>query len=38
MELALPYTERKLVTIQLLRDEANEAFKLWKTSNDKIEY
>lgn len=37
-ELALPYTERKLVTIQLLRDEANEAFKLWKTSNDKIEY
>jgi len=37
-ELALPYAERKLVTIQLLRDEANEAFKLWKTSNDKIEY
>ena len=37
-ELALPYGERKLKTIQLLRDEAIEAFKLWKDSNDKIEY
>ena len=37
-ELALPYGERKLKTIQLLRDEAIEAFNIWKDSNDKIEY
>jgi len=37
-ELALPYGERKLKTIQLLRDEAIEAFNLWKDSNNKIEY
>ncbi len=37
-ELELPYGERKLKTIQLLRDEAIEAFELWKNSNDKVEY
>ena len=37
-ELALPYGERKLTTIQLLRDEAIEAFNLWKDSTKKIEY
>ncbi len=37
-ELELPYGERKLKTVQLLRDEAIEAFELWKNSNDKVEY
>jgi len=37
-ELELPYGERKLKTIQLLRDEAIEAFELWKNSNNKTEY
>lgn len=37
-ELELPYGERKLKTIQLLRDEAIEAFDLWKSSNNKTEY
>ena len=37
-EIALPVHERKLFTKQLLRDEALEAFKLWKESNAKVEY
>ena len=37
-ELALPYAERKLETVQIMRDEALEAFKLWSESIAKIEY
>ena len=37
-EIARPVHERKLFTKQLLRDEALEAFKLWKESNAKVEY
>lgn len=37
-EIARPVSERKLFTKQLLRDEAMEAFNLWKESNAKVEY
>ena len=37
-EQEIPYQDRKLFTQQLLREEALEAFKLWSTSNNKIEY
>lgn len=37
-EIALPVTERKLFTKQLMRDEALEAFKKWEESTKKIEY
>ena len=37
-EIARPVSERKLFTKQLLRDEALEAFNLWKDSNAKVEY
>lgn len=37
-ELALPYADRKLETIQIMRDEALEAFRLWSESIGKIEY
>ncbi len=37
-ELKLDYTDRKMTTVQLLRDEALEAFKIWGDSKDKIEY
>jgi guanine deaminase len=37
-ELELPLHERKLPGIQLLGEEAVEAFKLWKESDNKIEY
>jgi guanine deaminase len=37
-ELEIPYQDRKLITKQLLRDEALEAFKLWSKSIHKIEY
>ncbi len=37
-EIARPVNERKLFTKQLLRDEAMEAFNLWKESNAKVEY
>lgn len=37
-ELEIPYQDRKLFTKQLLREEALEAFKLWSTSINKIEY
>jgi len=37
-ELEIPYQDRKLFTQQLLREEALEAFKLWSSSNNKIEY
>ena len=37
-ELSLPVGERKLITQQLLREEALEAFKKWSESEDKTEY
>jgi len=37
-ELDLPMESRKLPVIQLLRDEALNAFKLWETSERKTEY
>jgi len=37
-EIVLPYSERKLETHQIMREEASEAFELWKTSVQKIEY
>jgi guanine deaminase len=37
-ELELAFGNRKLVTVQLMRDEALEAFKLWSDSISKIEY
>jgi tRNA(Arg) A34 adenosine deaminase TadA len=37
-ELDLPMENRKLPMIQLLRDEALQAFKLWETSERKTEY
>ena len=37
-EIAKPISERKIFTQQLLRDEAQEAFRKWETSPFKIEY
>ena len=37
-EIEIPYENRKLVTSQMMREEALEAFKLWSTSIKKIEY
>lgn len=37
-EIEIPYENRKLVTSQIMREEALEAFKLWSTSISKIEY
>ena len=37
-ELDLPMTNRKLPMIPLLREEALEAFKEWKTNTEKVEY
>jgi len=37
-EMKLPFPERKLPTIQLLRDEAQSAFIQWQESDDKIDY
>ncbi len=37
-ELTLPYEDRSIPAVQLLRDEANEAFRLWSEKEDKIEY
>ena len=37
-EIAKPLSERSLQFIQLSREEALEAFKLWATKQDKIEY
>lgn len=37
-ELELPMAKRRLPIIQLLRDEALQAFKLWETSEKKMEY
>ena len=38
LEMKLPFPERKLPTIQLLRDEAQSAFIQWQESDDKIDY
>ncbi len=37
-EIELPVNQRKLPTIQLLRNEAQEAFKEWTNSTKKTEY
>jgi guanine deaminase len=37
-EIEIPVESRKLVTEQMMRDEALEAFRLWETSNKKIDY
>ena len=37
-EIELPINERKLPTIQLLRDEAQSAFILWQKNDNKIDY
>lgn len=37
-ELDLPMENRKLPVLQLMRDEALQAFKLWETSEKKTEY
>jgi len=37
-ELELPKEKRKIPTIQILREEAIEAFDKWKNKEDKIEY
>jgi tRNA(Arg) A34 adenosine deaminase TadA len=37
-EIALPFHERQLKTAPLLREEALEAFKIWKDSIGKISY
>lgn len=37
-EIEIPVESRKLVTEQMMRTEALEAFRLWETSNKKIEY
>lgn len=37
-EIEIPVESRKLVTEQMMREEALEAFRLWETSNKKIEY
>lgn len=37
-ELALPYTERRLVAEPLLEEEAEQAFRMWEEKTDKIAY
>jgi guanine deaminase len=37
-ELDLPMDQRKLPVVQLMRDEALNAFKLWETSEKRTEY
>jgi tRNA(Arg) A34 adenosine deaminase TadA len=37
-EMGLPINERKLPTIQLLRDEAQSAFLQWQKNDNKIDY
>lgn len=37
-ELERPLNQRKLLSVQLLRDEALPAFKLWDTSESKTDY
>ena len=37
-ELAKKIKERKIPTIQLMRDEALQGFKLWKNTENKVKY
>ncbi len=37
-EIEIPFENRKLVTEQMMREEALEAFRLWSESINKIEY
>ncbi len=37
-EIEKPYPQRTIPTIQILRDEALTAFKMWEEKEDKIEY
>lgn len=37
-EIQTPYEKRKITTHTMLREEALEAFNLWNTKEDKIEY
>lgn len=37
-ELSIPYSERKIPAIQFMREEAQEAFRLWSQSEIKVEY
>ena len=37
-EIEIPFENRKLVTEQMMRDEALEAFRLWSQSVNKIKY
>ncbi len=37
-EINKPYEKRKIKTIQMMREEALKAFKLWQETDDKIEY
>jgi guanine deaminase len=37
-EIEIPFESRKLVTAQMMREEALEAFRLWSDSINKIEY
>jgi len=37
-ELDLPLNDRKLKMVEFMREEANEAFKLWQQNTDKVEY
>ena len=37
-EIEKPYIERKIPTIQILRDKAIKAFEKWEKKEDKIEY
>jgi len=37
-EIEIPFESRKLVTAQMMREEALEAFRIWSESINKIEY
>ena len=37
-EIATPIEQRKIPMNQLLREEANEVFKMWEEKEDKIRY
>ncbi len=37
-EIEKPYEQRTIPTVQILRNEALEAFKMWEEKEDKIEY
>ena len=37
-EIAKPYAKRAIPTINIMREEALSAFKMWESSDDKVEY